>query len=64
MQQTLLSRMESLLNEKGTNYTVFLRSYSTDIAAAQSTQEIVQSMIGAGFTHQTSLTNNDLHRGL
>jgi len=28
--------------------------------------EIVKILlgIGAGFTHQTSLTNNDLHRGL
>jgi hypothetical protein len=46
MQQTLLTRMENLLNEDGTNYTAFLRSYSTDVVTNQSIQEIVRCMIG------------------
>jgi len=46
MRQALLSRMENILNYAGTNYTVFLRSYTTDVVGAHSIQGIVRRMIG------------------
>lgn len=45
MQQTLLTRMENLINDGALNYTVFLRTYCIDSRAGQTIEDMARTVM-------------------